>query len=576
MIEYTRAMSSLVGTARDGVARRPTFVQAVVAIIVFIFVAVMQYWRLSAAQPTLLQDEYVYSTGSKYGGASEAARFGNFLYYELYQHTALCGADFYACARGFNAIWFVIFLVALFGFANRYFSPWAAIPIVAGIGLGPVAIFSSLYMPEMMYFALVSLGLVFFIGYVDRQDQSQKRYLLAAAFLFLALGSLVKPHAVFLAAGLWVYLVTTRLFRSGSSKPFSLRDLLLSVVVFLFAKLSIGWLLAGGAGLTIFGVSYTNALLDFFSDLANSDSDASTLVEEPFSEGISGAVDVILGHFLVTLVAVVILTGPLLASIVFSRNLFRTPAALVILSQLVFIGAIISVFAAHLSVNGDDHSDRLLFRYFEYLVPFVIIVGLHFAIKAELSGWRKTAALVVSLTPIIAMFTGLQSREWLIADSVYMFSIFTPADGVWVWSLVLVALSYLIFIPLKFRNFGLVVAVSLGTGALGQVGINQQLATNGFMISSDYAGLYVYENFPEVPGNQVLVIGSDRKLVEAAMFLIDKPNIDFMLFEAGTLLDATTVPDEVSLVVQTTGVFINDSAGEKYSGEGFAVTDLRR
>ena len=569
-------MSSLGGTATDGMVRRLTIIQGLAALVVFISVAVIQYWQLAPAQPTLLQDEYVYSTGTKYGGALEAARFGNFLYYELYQYTAVCGPDFYACARGINSIWFVVFLVALFVFANRYFAPWAAMSIVAGIGLGPVAIFSSLYMPEMMYFALVSLGLVFFIEYVDRQAQFQKRHLLAAAFLVLALGSLVKPHAVFLAVGLWVYLVTTRFFRSGSSTHFSLRDLLLSVGVFLFAKLSIGWFLAGEAGLTIFGVSYTNALLDFFSDLPSSDTDEASLVEEPFSEGISGAVDVVLGHFLVTLVAVLILTGPLLATIVFSRNFFKTPAALVILSQVVFIGAIISIFAAHLSVNGDDHSGRLLFRYFEYLIPFLIIVGLHFAIKAELSGWRKTAALIVSLTPIIAMFTGLQSREWLIADSVYMFSIFTPADGVWVWSLVLVALSYLIFIPLKFRNFGLVVAVSLGTGALGQVGINQQLATNGFMISSDYAGLYVYENFPEVPGNQVLVIGSDRKLVEAAMFIIDKPNIDFMLFEAGTLLDATTVPDEVSLVVQTTGVFINESAGEKYSGEGFAVTDLRR
>lgn len=550
------------------------------ALLSFVAVVSLQTYRLSPALPTLLQDEYIYSTGTKYGGAEEAARFGNFLYFELYSFTALCGPDFYTCARYLNAFWFVFLLVVLFVFALRFFNPFMAIAITSGFGLGPLGIFSSLYMPEMMYFALASLGLVLFIEFVDPSGGQPSRGLLIAAFISIAVGAMVKPHATFLGIGLLVFLVFWELIGSRRNWIDLITNLALSISSFLAVKFAIGWILAGEAGITIFGRSYTNALLDFISDLGPNEEldnsvDERVQVVEENTEGITSVLDVAFSHFAITFLAVLILCGPLFALVILRKDLFKRATPLVIVSQLVIIGGLVSVFAAHLTANGDDHSDRLLFRYFEFLVPFITIIGLHFATSSKIAGWRGYIALSISILSIILAFTGLQEREWLIADSVYLFSIFRPVDAAWVWAVVLSFITYLIFIPQRWSHKGIIYGTAVGVAAIGQIGVGQQLDLNGFKVSSDYAGEFVYENYPDVPGDEILVLGSDRKLVEASMFLMDKPGIDFELFQSGTELDPSTIPEQYSLVVQTLGVFIGGDDSNTYIGDGFAVTDTR-
>ena len=545
-------------------------------LISFIAVAVFQTLRLAPALPTLLQDEYIYSVGTKYGGMDEAARFGNFLYFEMYQYTQLCGPEFYTCARSINGFWYVVMLYALFVFARRYFSAGISTLIVAGIGLGPMGIFSSLFMPEIMYFSLVTLGIVFFVETVEPVYKWPKMLALVLSFTFIGLGSMVKPHAAFLALGLILFIAVQGLAgRFGPAK--SLVTLGTAITSFLVTKFLIGWILAGPAGITLFGRSYTNALLDFFSDFGGGEElgqsqDGRIQVIEDNSSSILGALDVVAIHFLVTLMALIILGGPLLAVLVLRKDILKLQVPMVILSQLVFIGAIVSVFAAHLTVNGDDHSDRLLFRYFEFLLPFLLILGVHFSPNAALTGWRKYGAMLLTVLALVLSFTGLQNREWLIADSVNLFSVFRPEDGAWAWSVVSLVIAYLLFVPQNWSRIGAAVAISVGIASIGQIGISQQLKTNGFMVSSDFAGKHVYENYPEVPGEEILVLGSDRKLVEAAMFLIDKPEIDFKLFESGTEIDSDTIPGEYSIVVQTTGVFLNDGFEDNYYGDGFTIS----
>lgn len=551
---------------------------------IFIAIVTFQTIRLQPAQPTLLQDEYVYSVGTKYGGAAEAARFGNFLYFELYKTTQYCGADFYTCARNINAFWFVFLLVALFVFALRFFSWLPSTAIVSGVGLGSLGLYSSLYMPEMMYFALSTAGLVFFLFYLERL-RGNYWIPIGAAFTILALASLVKPHATFLALGMLSYLVlfeTIESLRGRGANRFG--SYLWAIVTFLITKFSLGWLLAGSAGLTIFGNSYTNALVDFFGDLFQpTQAEGSGTVggrgsanaETLYNEGLLANIDVFFSHFGVSLLVAIILAGPLLASLVVERSSLRIGIGSAVLYLYIFMAVIVSLFAAHLTGNGDNHSDRLLLRYFEFLLPLIFIIGLSAATKGVTKGARRYIALGISLLSIVVAFTALQDRTWIIADSAHLFGLFENPDGSWFWAVVLSTLTYFVFINLSFRQLSLWIVFAVGIAGLGQIAIQQQLKLNGFMIASDYAGQYVYENYPSLDGDRIVVLGSDRKLVEAAMFRIDKPNIEFRLFQSGSFLDPNSVPDQFHLVVQTTGVFLDGDPDNTYQGEGFAITEFR-
>ena len=561
-----------------------TLMQHALSLLAFIGIVTFQTIRLQPAQPTLLQDEYVYSVGTKYGGAAEAARFGNFLYFELYQLTAYCGPEFYTCARNINAFWFVFLLVSLFVFSLRFFSWLPATAIVCGVGLGPLALYSSLYMPEMMYFALSTAGLVFFLFYLETSLEGY-RILLGAAFAAIAMASLVKPHATFLALGMLTYLIvfeTIEAVKRRGSNRFG--SYLWAAFTFLFTKLSLGWLLAGSAGITIFGNSYTKALVDFFGDLLRQITPEGSGVQDGLvplnsntaaNESLLANLDVLFSHFWISLLVAIILGGPLLASLVVSKNAFRFGVGSAVLYLYIFMAVVVSLFAAHLTGNGDDHSDRLLLRYFEFLLPLIFIIGLAVASESVAKGGRRYIAFGISALSIVLAFTALQDRTWIIADSAYLFGLFQSPDGSWFWAVVLAALTYFVFINLSIRKLSLWLVFTVGAAGLGQIAIQQQLKLNGFMIASDYAGQYVYENYPGLDGDRIVVLGSDRKLVEAAMFRIDKPGIEFRLFQPGSFLDANSVPDQFLLVVQTTGVFLDGDSENTYQGEGFAVTEFR-
>lgn len=547
-------------------------VPAVIAITVF------QIYRLWPALPTVLQDEYVYSVGSKYGGAEEAARFGNFLYYELYRVTVHCGPEFYSCARVINGFWYVGLLLVLYAYSMRYFSRSISLLLVVSIGLGPFGLYVSLFMPEVMAYFFVSLGILFFTAYWESTIDRVWSAPLLLAFAAIGIGSLVKPHAAFLAIGLIVLMVVKALsLRNEWVK--TIKQLLSGLGIFAFVKFSIGFMLAGSAGLTMFGNSYTGALTDFFSDLLDGNSTGSNTVSgageispDLNSQSILGYLDVLTIHFGVLLLVIAMMMGPLLGTLIFRGDgLWKDPFTL-LGSQVIIVGGIVSVFAAHVTAQGDDHSDRLLLRYFEYLVPFMFILGIHKAQKYKLRGWRQYVSLVFATLSIIIIFTNIQERQWGIVDSAFLYSIFSSQDSQWLWAAAIAIMTYLIFVPTRLRLLGALSVLAGAIAIVGQMGVSNQLQINSTKVASDYAGEFVYENFPEVRGEDILVLGSNRKLVEASMFAIDKANIDFQLLPEGSVLSTEAVSDDYKLVVETTGVFLDRDGGTLITGEGFAVT----
>lgn len=542
-------------------------------------VVTIQLFRLWDTLPTVLQDEYVYSTGSKYGGMESAAEYGNFLYFWIYQNTALCGPEFYSCARAINGFWFFLLLVVIFAYSSHFFKLHWAFVIAAGVGIGPMGLYVPLYMPEMMYFSLSSMALLFYFRYLGSETWAWKS--LSMSFAALALAAMAKPHATFLAIGLLIHLVVTNSVRRDVTFKIVWRDLGTSVIMFLATKFLVGYLLAGAAGITLFGRNYTLTLVDFVRDLFGTRDSVSSGTggfetgAASQSESLFSVLDVFGLHFLLVVVITVSVSSPLLIFALFGGRYNLRSELIVVLWLMVFLGLIVSFFAAHITAHGDDHSNRLLFRYFEFLLPFLLISSLSAALESQIRGWRAFVSLGLSVVFLVLLFTGLSERQWGIVDSVHLYSLFQPTDSVWIWTAGSFLILYLLMTRLNWQKQGAVMTLSLTLALVGQLGVSHQIALNSTKVPSDYAGEYVYQNFRDVNGNQILVLGSDRKLVEATMFAIDKPNITFLLAPSGSKVTSAAIDEGIEIVVQTLGVSLEDIPKETIVGDGFAISILR-
>jgi hypothetical protein len=89
-----------------------------------------------------------------------------------------------------------------------------------------------------------------------------------------------------------------------------------------------------------------------------------------------------------------------------------------------------------------------------------------------------------------------------------------------------------------------------------------QLDINSQPIGSDFAGQYVRDELPDVPGQEIYVVGSDKQLVEASIFWMDRPGVEFELYNAGSVLPDSEIPEGKSVIVQILGVQL-ETVGEE-------------
>ncbi len=88
---------------------------------------------------------------------SPAGDFSNYLFNLVYSSTNLCGDAFYTCGKLLNLVFFVGFLTVIFIIAKRYMNYWIAFAFTILAGLSPLSVYTSMFLPETMYFFFLSL-----------------------------------------------------------------------------------------------------------------------------------------------------------------------------------------------------------------------------------------------------------------------------------------------------------------------------------------------------------------------------------------------------------------------------------
>jgi phosphoglycerol transferase len=383
-----------------------------------IAVVYLLFIRTLGNLPDIMGDELAYSMQARHQPLSTSA-LPNYLYFWVYGSTTACGVGFYACSQALNIVFTLGAGVLLFVIARRFVAQWASILVSLAFVLGPLSSYTSYFMPESMYFFFLALV----IWHLTKQVSQTGYWFWVQAGTYIGLLSLVKPHGLLLLPGILTYLVVTQ-WAPAAGRWLRLiintGSLIASTVVL---KFLIGLILAGPNGLTLFG-GYTNTLSNGTASAATS---AGTAAGSAASAGASAggffggdSIGFIFGQVGVQLLSVIFVAAvPVIASLGYlirskSRVDGNKPLAdysLLILSMLLWMIPTIAAFNNLIRLGGEDSANRIMLRYYEFLLPLFLVTLVGAVAKSQVlsSVWRWVLAIAGSGLVIIASTFILQS-----------------------------------------------------------------------------------------------------------------------------------------------------------------------
>lgn len=501
--------------------------------------------RIYAVLPAVMQDEYVYSTQSRFVPFAEQT-FPNYLYSWVYSSTSMCGEGYYDCAKNLNILFFVVLLVFVYLIAARLIGRNYAVIVCTLTALSPLSVSTSFFMPEIMYFA-------FMAGTVWLLLLAAKRgvwfwWLFGA--LALGLTTLVKPHALFAVPVVVVFVYFATLRSEAGSVVKSLLNSGVALFGVLAAKFGLGFVFAGVAGLTLFGTGYTDSVSNFVNT-------ASTPVSLPqafgsvvvLAESTGGNMWSVLTstaflQLAMHLSLLLLLWGipfmlsvSVIKNVLFKKDVVSELGAFVSLTGGLALSyvVVVSVFEGFVTAGGDDHTQRIITRYYDFLLPLLLILVFAIEKYVEPKLWVRWVQSGLVLAAVVYAFV------WFPTGVVTRFSDSVPTMGLVYYPAVLYIVGVIVlagqFIWLAKPEYGArlvaralvpLIVVILGFSSVGA--LHQKIGTTkGYF---DVAGQTAKPLLAGVPGDRIGVVGAVRPEVFTAKFWIDKPYIKDVLVGA--------------------------------------------
>jgi phosphoglycerol transferase len=511
---------------------------------------VLAGWAVSGLYqvlPQVMQDEYVYSSQAR-NLPFEEHRFSNYLFSWAMGATRVCGDEFYGCVKAINTVFFLVAIVFTLLIALRYLSLGWAVFVSSITALSPLAIQVSFFMPETMYFMAMTITLWVTLRAMD--SGTAPMWLVPGAALGLA--ALVKPHAIFLLPALLLFAVILE-FRREARAPRSLLAGLAVASGFFFSKLLVGYLFAGQAGLQFFGGygSPVERLREVVTETDSSTSNSSAVQDS--SSGLVTLLSVGSGHLLAHVAVFALIAGiPLILAIRVSWRVLRTREVVSDASGFMFLItllagtmlALVPTFEAYVTANGDDHTLRLILRYYEFLIPSLLIAALMLSrfVESNLIS-RLIQASVVSVLSVGLAFVYPNQFDAKFADSSLLPG-FNAYPSLFAIVAISVSAASIFWAVRPEEGSNLLTRVVIPVLLIVSMILSQFVLTRAGTGTAyfDVAGMESRTKLIEVDGDRIAVVGQTRPEVFTAKFWIDKAGIrDFAAVEGGTI-DLQKIP----------------------------------
>jgi phosphoglycerol transferase len=535
-----------------------------------------------------MQDEYIYTSQAKNLPFAEQF-YSNYLFSLVMGITNQCGTEFYTCTKTINSFFFLSTVILTLLIALRFLSFRWSVFAASVTALSPVAIPVSYFMPEAMYFAMMTLT-IWLTLVVSKRHQL---WLWILPGLVLGGTALVKPHAIFMlpAFTVFAFIFVYKKFSSGWIKALVASASLVSG--FMVSKLGLGFAFAGTAGLKFFGGygSPVGAIAGAVSKPATTLAPDSTQGADPsavpeVATGLEIFVEVATTHLLAHTAVLLLLAGiPLILSLRIGYSVIKTkqPAgelsSFFILIGLITISMIgvVSLFEAYVTASGDDHSDRLILRYYEFLIPQFVVMGLllpRFSDSKRVLRIIQGGVTVLAIMVFTIVYPITFNKQY--ADSSTLPGV-GDGQGVFIFLGIFVSCAVLFWIVNPERGnvvIGrfIIPAVLILSLVMSQ---NKLIDINGTPAYFDQAGWDTRSYLQDVPGDRILVAGQTRTEVFTVKFWIDEANIRDLLVMEGSVLGQVQVA-EVDYVVTLKNIDVAFEHEVITEGEGYRLVKVVR
>ena len=543
------------------------------------------FWRVNGINPAILGDEYLYSLNSRHAGpwdASPAGDFSNYLFNLVYSSTNVCGDYFYTCVKSLNILFFLGFIFIVFTLALKFLNFWSSLLFSVAAGLSPISIYVSMFLPESMYFFMI--GLLLLATLKAGESYSWQNW--AKVGLIIGLASLVKPHAWLSALAVGIFLVVVGLTQHEKR----LIGLLTAFVAFsvsaIATRLIVGVLIAGPKAIDFFGVYLgTQTLRDLSEGLPTSEPGNEA---EAGSSPVAGVVELFWPQLQIHAQLIAALMGVAILGLVaelIKLVVTRKPSSASFLSLFTFIWLVtlvveIVIFTGWITGQGDDHSSRVLSRYYDFLfviVPLAGIASLASDSAARVNVWARGALSGGILVLISAAFTSsFAFLEIQIADTPTLSGLVVNLQ-VFNAAALVAAVGLLIF---AFQPRFAVWAVALGL-PFTMLGTGYSIQgeydrIRGFDNAQDSAGQYLHSSLSASELDGTWIAATSRFEATNVGFWADSPALlDYGLFIPGGVLDESSLPSNAKFVLVTGGLSYAGPYMEAHYGEGYALFKIR-
>ena len=515
-------------------------------------------FRNTGVYPVVFADEYYYSKFSRLLPIKYSI-YPDYLYLAIYRLTNICGDGFLNCARTLNVLFFVAAMPFIYLTTRRVSSRQIASLVALLAVLRPVNSYTAWYMPEALYF--FSFWLL--TWFILRLDNSFDLRSWCVAGILLGLTALVKPHALFLLPAVAIYILYVSRKQAGKWVLQAIRNTIICAASAFAAKFSIGYLLAGKAGATIFGPMYNSIVSQTIS---NSDR---------YFELLWLSTKWAKSH----IVVICLMFGmPIAFAIkasfdsILSKEETRSGHRIAVYALLVLVDLVLVVSVLTASFGK---TVRLHMRYYDFALPLLLVIAAYQLSLEQTTNMLKRRAIIafpIGAAIVYAVYTLLAPYPKTIVDcpELYGFtrhsivfyvlsSISFFALALWVYSARAGAKIFLyLLMPL---------AVCFSTYSVNRVFQVERRAPGVFV----KAGIITKQYLSHDELSKLVIVGSNTYGLFQSLFYLDNPTASFETIPPGGTYDLSKLPVGKEWILAFGDHSLPENMCYEFSKDGFTL-----
>ncbi len=520
----------------------------VVACFVQTFILLFRDLRLN---PSIFIDEYSFSISSRKLSPSEYPTPA-YLFNLIYRLTNYAGDNFLAAFHILNSCFFLLTIYFVFKTSKIFLSHKLSVLAAFLTLFSPLQVYTGYLTPEIL-FACGFMGVIYFL--VSGYRLANLKQIFALSFVCSIL-SLIKPQGLFLLIPLCIYFCVSTLLEEKAKK---VKQVPLRLLIFvsstLSIKLSVGYVLSGISGLSLFG--------SFYNNVATADGRGYTEFVKLLPSATTIAINHTAGLLVYFGISILIPFSLILSSSIF-RRLNRDFRELCLLSYflILFYVPFIGFFTASVGWSSEYETNRIHTRYYDFLFPLIYILILWIA-KSHIT-LSKFQLFFINVLGLIGSFVWLTSLTQL-----NLFPFDTPEfygiSQSRIFSLFAILVGLLLGFLLWFLRLQLVAQMAIAILSVVSVFswgfTSHAIVQSGMETRSASFGKVLQELLSQEQKDNLAVINTDPALGYQLLFNIDSSAAKFLPAPSSGPVDLSEVGTEKSLFVVPSSLLVAN--GEK-------------